>query len=562
MVVTEGNGDRALDTNTLTPSSAAPVAFLEDGNDDDDEDDDDIPMLSGKRLSVEEELSKYITKKGKVYIVLIIVAARQRYLGTFSEYGEAKKAFLAAYKDRENMLPADSSGTQMPGSAGCFSSTIKLHSKFKGRISRGIKLSDGSFVSNEYFRNFEDDGLYRDLKSMFYSTVHGGHSLSDWVTPHNTPPVFAMLSGYSQSMKRSIAIPIPSVFVVLGRASRNVSVLMNDIASSENDCLGMVYRCFDGLESLVSMITQDYPAVDPSALSNSIMSNKSLSNANTPLSAVHIGFDSSIAKEHAVLVFNASAARYEVLALQDIFVDGKKKTLQDGYTPLAYKTVLQIGTEIFYFLLPQQAAVCAAGPAGEHEVSSMLLRANLIKCAIASLPLRAVIWPSSYSDCAIASVVVQGALNDFLDLEYNSILAVSVLTDKEDKKIKDKGKEGGSIQDVVDANVMGSATKGKKRKTSDIDIIGAAMLEDTIVKEGEAEPVAQTTPSVPLTSPSRSPKKLKLVLREVKEEDAPSSINQSLGKFDEDQIDAALVLSSIAAPKGENEKIRSDYDCK
>jgi hypothetical protein len=181
-----------------------------DDEEDDDEDDDDEGGGAGKRLrygpgigSMDEEMSRYVSKKGNLWSSSIIVLARQKFLGFFTTEEMAKTAFIAAYHQRESsfssssLVDVSSSNTVLSvkpttvGNQAWISSqpqpqmgTIqgRMLSKFKGKITREVKLSDGSFIHDDFYRYFGDDSLLQDLASLLLPPHAANYYITDWIT--------------------------------------------------------------------------------------------------------------------------------------------------------------------------------------------------------------------------------------------------------------------------------------------------------------------------------------------------------------------------------------------
>jgi hypothetical protein len=213
-------------------------------------------------LSMEEEMSRYITRKGGVWSASIIVLARQKFLGFFKDEESAKKVFEAAFHQRENGLGNE--GGAVAGVGGTTTNLpLPLHNinnntamtpttiisnnknnnhssgtptttltttvvaaavnpsslglgKFKGKISKDVKLSDGSFISEEFYRYFDEDSLVSDIHSLLVPQhlLGSGNTLADWITTYNQPPAFAVLHS---SSGRNSDVFIPAVSCILGR---------------------------------------------------------------------------------------------------------------------------------------------------------------------------------------------------------------------------------------------------------------------------------------------------------------------------------------------------------
>jgi hypothetical protein len=466
----------------------------EENDDEDNEDDEDdapggtttintslFPMTStGRRLTLEEEISKYIVKKGRVFTVSIIVAARQRYLGTYSEEEEAKNAFVAAYKDREKLITIVTNNSE-GGPNVTPADPIKLHSKFKGKISRDVKLSDGSFISQDYYRTLDDQGLCADLRSMLYSVTGAGKSLTDWMTTHNPPPVFAQLLGKSHGTGSAVAsLPLPSLFCVLGRATASVGSMVQVLGGKDSDCAGTIFDIYAEVDDLVANVHPFYPSLSTTEI-YTILNEDDLVNS-VSLCAVHLSFNPSIALQHAVLVYHPHKTCFQILALQPIFVDGKRRELRDGYITLNNRSIVQIGTEIFYFQLPTDSVRLNNNPS---NASNLHLRSGLLRCMLASLPLRVLQHPQHFSGGEMSPPVnVQAAVDELCFLENNTFTAVALAEDR-------------IISSIAGKVANSSVSKAKRAPAQSPSVPAPAAISNTTSSSTVSSNTFNTHPSPP-----------------------------------------------------------------
>jgi hypothetical protein len=103
-------------------------------------------------------------------------------------------------------------------------------------------------------------------------------------------------------------------------------------------------------------------------------------NATCPL--IHLSEDASVAREHAIVQWNAMSGAFEVKAISfaGIFVNGIKKVSTDPPVVLKQKDALQIGCEIFMFLLPQDHFDEVSSPQADNLIDSLQLRKELLDC--------------------------------------------------------------------------------------------------------------------------------------------------------------------------------------
>lgn len=400
---------------------------------DHDNDDDDVGKdksarggaagAVGGKFSMEEEMSRYIAKRGNVYASSIIVLARQKFLGYFRDERSAQLAFEAAYHQRENGLnssqPLSSSALVTVGggvgSAGNAMAQGKIVSKFKGKISKDVKLSDGSFISDEFYRFFDEETLTHDIQSLLIPQHAAKAYLSDWITTYNQPPAYAVLRGRDGG-----EIHLPSLACVLGQMTTPLASLF--------DKLGMPTTCATGL-------IYDYAAPNPltagSEVSNS-SGNVAINSLyqkilTSPVCCLHTSFDHNIAAQHAFIKYNPTIGKFEIKALTEagIFINGNVIRPLHGFIPLNSKTILQFGSHLFIFLLPLKKDIISSASlsaAMSKKDNPLLLRRNTLRCLVESVKLR-------------NSVLTESAINSELKiqklemLESQTIMGVSLTKD-------------------------------------------------------------------------------------------------------------------------------------
>ena len=81
---------------------------------------------------------------------------------------------------------------------------------------------------------------------------------------------------------------------------------------------------------------------------------------------VHLGNDAAVSRFHAVIRWNAHALEFELEVLsagRSVRVNGVRVTRDDPPVPLLSRSLIQIGSHAFYFLLPRQlASIIHANP--------------------------------------------------------------------------------------------------------------------------------------------------------------------------------------------------------
>jgi hypothetical protein len=283
-------------------------------------------------LSFEQEREKCVTHKGAVWQAVIPLVGRTKFLGVFSSSKHAFMAFEYAYRQRENdvrdfMNTTNSSVAQ---------DTANFR-KLKGRGGAGIvggkevRLIDGSYIASEYYKHMPTSALLNEVASMASTQLFTGHSLNEFISTNCPPPAYAILEGL-----HGYSVPITYCNTVLGRSSSRIHDLMVDsLGDSEQGAEGLQYKFQNRYNSQTDVHSADW---------------------RNHHVAVHIGFDKSIADQHAVIVYNDRTGRFEITSISHagVFLNGELILPEDGPRLLTTKSVIQIGSVIFYFLLPLQ----------------------------------------------------------------------------------------------------------------------------------------------------------------------------------------------------------------
>ena len=278
-------------------------------------------------LSVEEEMVRYVTQRANVWYACIIVSARQRFLGAFREESEAQAVFRQAYAQREEQRRA--------------MALAKRH------MPREMKLTDGSFITGDYYRSLDDGAVCEEVRAMVQPLHLAGYSLTHWgTTTHHAPPSYALLRG-----TESFAVAVDDVEAVLGRSVWGES------------------------EGTLARIGVDRESLD-----------KGFSSGSGPIRRVHLSADLSVARRHALLRWIGEAQAFHIRAISTsgLFIDGRKVMPGDGFVPLRHKCVLQVGGRSFFFLLPVQDPQYA----GDEPLS---FRRDVARTEVDNLRLRALL---------------------------------------------------------------------------------------------------------------------------------------------------------------------------
>lgn len=249
-------------------------------------------------MTVEEEMMKYLVEKGGIWSSFIIASARQRFLGSFRSLVEAKAVFVAAYEQREEAKKNPSN-------------VVKTWSK---RNNRDIKLSDGAFLSDNFYETLDDKMLLEEIANILLPQSNANLFLSQWVTTHRQPPSYACLLGHEGW---SVFLHHENCF--LGRADDCEDSLLKDLCQQGENSVG----------SLPFSSSKIYPIYQ-------------------------ISQDGSVAPEHAQLSWDTDNGAFKIRAIEPfiIYVNGKALDATKGYRKINNKDVVQIGSRSFFFLLP------------------------------------------------------------------------------------------------------------------------------------------------------------------------------------------------------------------
>eukprot|EP01036_Dinobryon_divergens_P029535 gene29535-38650_t len=335
----------------------------------------------------ELERSKHLVKKlgtGGLHIwaVNIVFYGRSKFLGYFNSYEGAMKAYDTAHCIRTIML-----------------SNVTSQVRFKGKIGRDIKLSDGSFISKDYYKEMDDDWVIEEIMVMCIPQVVTGCSLSSWANATcppgaNYPPAFAVLRGLNGFYAR-----LTHFRCVLGKASAGVEALVSELGDADKGANGLVFDYGDTRSGEDDEDDDDDDDDEKYGLGM--------------CPSIHIGFHTSIARKHALIEWDFEQQIYSIQCLcpGGIWVEGVLKHTDDGPVALRHRSVVQIGYRIFFFLLPTQ-------PINKLNMHPMSHNQNIANALLQTLKYRSLI--SNYStqqDNAedLSDTVVMGEMADILE---------------------------------------------------------------------------------------------------------------------------------------------------
>lgn len=343
------------------------------------------------QLSAEEEMAKAITRRGGFFFVSILQQSRHRFLGVYASEAEAQAVFRTALQHREDAgiasthvasaatpsapfsPPATSTGATTTGGGGGNSNAAAPMNmvKFKGKISKDMKLSDGSFISEEYHRLFAEEDLFRDICAMSKPGQAVDRHITDWthVFGHELPSFGQLYAvedpsldprNHSPTASAPMSLYLPATAVIFGQADPSIvhSLFEHQLETPISGVSGMIfdYRALGDVSSSLS------------SSSSSIASDL----LKQPLPVVHVAEDASIAKYHALVSYNARLTTFEISALHadaTILVDGLPVKLGDRPFALVNKSIVQLGSRSFIFCPPRPTQIAAPG-VGSEVVSS------------------------------------------------------------------------------------------------------------------------------------------------------------------------------------------------
>lgn len=340
------------------------------------------------QLSAEEEMAKAITRRGGFFFVSILQQSRHRFLGAYASEAEAQAVFRTALQHREDAgiasthvasaatpsapfsPPATSTNTATTGGGNSNAAAPMNMVKFKGKISKDMKLSDGSFISEEYHRLFAEEDLFRDICAMSKPGQAVDRHITDWthVFGHELPSFGQLYAvddpnldprNHSPTASAPVTLYLPATAVIFGQADPSIvhSLFEHQLETPISGVSGMIF---------------DYRALGDVTTASSLLSSIASDLLKQPLPVVHVAEDASIAKYHALVRYNPRLTTFEITALHadaTIFVDGLPVKLGDRPFALVNKSIVQLGSRSFIFCPPRPTQIAAPG-GGSDVVSS------------------------------------------------------------------------------------------------------------------------------------------------------------------------------------------------
>jgi hypothetical protein len=342
--------------------------------------------ISATSMSYQDEMNKSITVRAGFYFVSILQQARHRFLGVFTSESEAQAVYKAAYMQREEAGAAFSAQPQLstPGTmGGAASSTANVTSvvnipRFKGRLGKDMKRSDGSFIFEEYHRSLSESDVYTDLKNMTQAVRAVDRHISDWTNVYNEPPSYGMfyaaenvdLSEENDAYDSPVSLYIPCTTLILGQAEASViqTLMPNNLLESASAASGFIF---------------DYQF--PAIIHQHLSSGQTGDFPDHRVPVMHVAQDSSIAKYHAFVEYNPDLQVFEISSLHPdvaIYLDGLPVRFGAAPHPIVRKSILQLGRRSFIFCPPRPIPL--PDRPGNHapavfQVDAMLLREKLVR---------------------------------------------------------------------------------------------------------------------------------------------------------------------------------------
>lgn len=194
----------------------------------------------------------------------------------------------------------------------------------------------------------EDDWLIEEIMTMAVPQVAGGLSLSDWATglpgstgtltssPTHYPPAFALLKGLEAFQAR-----LTHFRCILGRASPGAQSLVAALGDADRGANGLIFEYSNSLRG-GTLTSAEEEQEEPVA----------------PFPSMHIGFDKSIARRHALIEWDFEEQEFQIRCLSraGLTVNGTiSLQVDDAPLTLHHRSVVQIGNRIFFFLLPSNS---------------------------------------------------------------------------------------------------------------------------------------------------------------------------------------------------------------
>lgn len=328
-----------------------------------------VPVVGVESPAYMEELGKSMVRRAPFYHVHIAQTqpqTRHRFLGVYSGTGQAMAVFQAAYEQREN-------GALTTTAGGLSADRMSSMQQLKAKVSKDIKLTDGSFINDDYYKLVtpDDEDLWSDLRCMSWphtialssssssSTqvatntkgAASNHSFNVWTSWTSILQLLVGLQyetpsyGLLRSADGSSQIYLPSCQVILGRATTRM--LDQFLPSAASTSLPT-----SGSESDASVKTSDI---------KDLMEGLVVSYA-TPahIPVLHLGHDASLARQHLRIAYNNLFQCFEVFALQEsdvasVYVNGRAVTPGNSPMLLPQRSIVQLGGRVYIFSLPRRS---------------------------------------------------------------------------------------------------------------------------------------------------------------------------------------------------------------
>ena len=106
---------------------------------------------------------------------------------------------------------------------------------------------------------------------------------------------------------------------------------------------------------------------------------------------IHLGDDSSIARQHASIRYNEKESLFEICALHKsatVYLQGQRIYCHDGYVPIPRGGAIQLGFRIFWFLYPKQKSAAVPGDTAEDMWHPLVYKKKMFDVMLTTLLLR------------------------------------------------------------------------------------------------------------------------------------------------------------------------------
>jgi hypothetical protein len=260
-----------------------------------------------RHFEPEEELLRSVAMRGDRWQVSLTFPGRVRFLGLYRTEEAAMRAYAVALQQRRVLLTEGF--TSLPkikfvGDAiGGFEGSLTLPTSASTTTSSGKKKKVHEiFTEQEILERSSDEILEKSIADMLAPSVLSGLEIANWECPDHPPPAYAMLQG-------------PKGFVAYLTKKRSV--------------LGKFH-------SSTIELAQNLGIGDPIGMSGG-HGDKQQQHVD-----VHLGDETSIARQHAVIKFNDTKSCFEIEALCPIFVQGERVLPGQTPIPLPTRAIIQV----------------------------------------------------------------------------------------------------------------------------------------------------------------------------------------------------------------------------